>query len=109
MIEYENSIVCDGAIKSISTDSLVVKVDRNRLKKILMLKNREFILKFKLFAKNSIAIDNISLRATIFNISGSDIVFLIKPNSFIKVKILNYVKSVQEEIIKNLKKQITIQ
>ncbi len=109
MIEYENSIVCDGAIKSISADSLVVKVDRNRLKRILMLKNREFILKFRLFAKNSIAIDNISLRATIFNISGSDIVFLIKPNSFIKVKILNYVKSVQEEIIKNLKKQITIQ
>lgn len=109
MIEYQNSIVCDGMIKSISTDSLVVKVDKSRLKKILMLKNSEFILKFRLFAKNSIAIDNISLRATVFSVSGDDMVFLIKPNSFIKMKISNYVKSIQDEIIKNLKKQITVQ
>lgn len=106
MIEYQNSVIGDGIVRAISIDSVAIKVDRSRLKKILLLRDGEFTLKFKLFTKNSIAVDNISLKATIFNILINEVVFLIKPNSFIKMKIANYVKSVQNEIIKNLKKKL---
>ncbi len=106
MIEYQGGIVGDGMIEAISVDSVAIKLEKSRLKKVLLFKNSELILKFKLFSKNSIAADNISLRATIFGLSGSAIIFLIKPNNFIKTKIANYVKSIQDEIIKNLKKKI---
>ncbi len=109
MIEYQNSIVCDGIIESISVDSIAIKLEKNKLKRVLLLKNSELVLKFRLFAKNSIAVDNISLRATVYSISGNEVIFLIKPNSFIRTKITNYVKSVQDEIIKNLKKKIITQ
>jgi len=105
MIEFDKKMIADGEIESISVDSVVVKMDKNQIKKFKKIKNREFILKFRLFAKNSIAVDNISLNSKIFNIleDEGEIVFLIKPNSYTKMKISGYIEACEEEILKTLK------
>ncbi len=108
-VEYQNSIVCNGMIISISVDSIQAKFEKNMLKRLLVLKNNEFITKFKLFTKSSIAVDNISTRAAIFDIIGHEVIFSIKPNDFTKMKIERYIKSIESEIIKNLKKKLLIQ
>ncbi len=106
MLECKNNMIIDGIINSISIDSIAIKVTKNVAEKIKNIKDCEFILKFRLFAKNSIAIDNISLKAKAFNISKEEVVFLIMPNSFIKTKILNYITISADEMIKNLKQNI---
>ncbi len=105
MIEYQNSLIADGEIKSISVDSILVLIKKGNIKQLKNLKDKEFVLKFRLFVKDSIAVDNISIKSTILNIVNNEIIFLIKPNNFIKVKISNYVIVCKEEILKNLKIQ----
>ncbi len=105
MIEYQDSLIADGEIRSISIDSISVAVKKNMMEKIKKIKSKEFVLKFRLFAKNSIVVDNITIKSTLFNMTNNEIVFLIKPNGFIRAKISNYVVACEEEIIKNLQIQ----
>ncbi len=107
-IYLKKGIVGNGIIKTISVDSISIKVDKICLKKLIILKDKEFTLGFRLFSKNSIAIDQISLQANLIKMTIEEVVFLIKPNSFIKSKIDGYIKSVQREIAQNLKKNILI-
>ncbi len=106
MIECKNTMVADGIINSISIDSIVLKMSKNAMEKIKKIKDCEFILKFRLFSKNSIAIDNISLKAKVFTFSKEETIFLIMPNSFIKNKILSYISVCANEMIKSLKQNI---
>lgn len=106
MIECQNIMAADGIISSIAIDSIVIKVNKKALEKIKKTKECEFILKFRLFAKNSIAVNHITLRAKIFNFLNEEIVFFIMPSTFIKNKILNYITVCKNEIIKNLKQNI---
>jgi len=107
-IEYQNKIVANGEILSISIDSISVKISKNSIKKVRALQKLEFDLKFKLFVKNSIAVDNLSIKGKIYKIVGDEIIFTTFPNSFIKEKIARYVSSVKQEILKSLKQQLIL-
>jgi hypothetical protein len=105
MIEYEGNIVADGEIKNISLDSVVVTVSEHQANFFRKNKKKEFVLRFRLFAKNSMMADNIAVKAISHNVIGNDVVFLTKPDASSKTKIAGYIATLKEEIIKNLKIQ----
>ncbi len=103
MVEYQNHIIADGIISSISTNSISVKMKKQNLDKIKKIKNYEFILKFNLFVKSSISINNITIKAKVFNITATETIFVITPNAFIETKIQSYIKSIQKQILQAIK------
>ncbi len=103
MVEYQNHIIADGIISSISTNSISVKMKKQNLDKIKKIKNYEFVLKFNLFVKNSISINSITIKAKVFNITDTEIIFVITPNAFIETKIQGYIKSIQKQILQTIK------
>ncbi len=106
MITYQGKTLGDGIIESISVDAISLKIDYPKVQILKKLKDGEFVLKFKLFAKNSIAIDNIIVKAKLYSVMAPEAVFLIEPNGYVKNKILNYVEACGKDIIQSLKLQM---
>ncbi len=107
-IGYKNSTIASGVIQSISIDSIVVKINKNIIKKLRALQKLEFTLQFKLLAKSSLAIETLNVKAKIYKIIGDEIIFTLFPNSFVQTKISGYVTSVKASLMKELKQKIII-
>jgi len=105
MVEYDGNIVANGEIKSISIDSISIEVNASKVELFKKNKNKEFVVRFRLFAKNSMMADNIALKATFYNAMGNDIIFLTKPDAISKTKIAGYINTIKEDIVKNLRVQ----